>query len=504
RPGPGLEVIEGRALPSVVPLGSAVSSNGVADLAPGAPAPAEASLSADGRYMAFASPSTDLVDGVQDTNNASDVFVRDQQAGKTTLVSASPDGKAGDGRSFQPVISPDGRYVAFLSTATDLVPGSREGAKTKDPSAATGGVLYLRDLQTGTTTRLDATPDGQPSDGTCSGTFVFSPDSRYLAFVDNSTNLTANPAPAQGSASAAPYNVFVRDLAAGTTSLVSVTTDGQPSSGSGLGSDLAFSPDGRRLAFTSTDARLTPNALDTAGNPPASPPNNLYVRDLVAGTTTAVSVTADGKLSNGNASGPLFSSDGRSITFTSTATDLAATSPSGGPGAASNGNLYLRDLASGTTSPVTVLAAQAQHSDAGAPVAASTTGAPPSAPGQVQFAATQFDAKEGDGVATVTITRTGPADGSASVRYEVQDDSARAGVEFSPTSGTLTFGPGETSKTIAIPLNRHLHFPGTRTARLVLSDPQGVDLGTAAATLSLTSDAPPPASTTPPPDNPPW
>ena len=100
------------------------------------------------------------------------------------------------------MISPDGRYVAFLSQATDLSSVDASSDNLTDSSTA---YLYVRDLTTGTTTLLDQTPGGLASDGGSTGTFVFSPDSKSLAFIDTSDDLTAAPVdPGSGSGGASP------------------------------------------------------------------------------------------------------------------------------------------------------------------------------------------------------------------------------------------------------------------------------------------------------------
>src|SRR5262252_4623326 len=80
-----------------------------------------ASISPNGRYVAFESDATDLVQG--DTNGTSDVFLRDVIAGTTVLISVAADGGSGNGASTNAMITPDGRFVAFVSAATNLVAG---------------------------------------------------------------------------------------------------------------------------------------------------------------------------------------------------------------------------------------------------------------------------------------------------------------------------------------------------------------------------------------------
>ena len=230
-------------------------ASGASSLPPGQ---ASATLSKDGSLMVFQSDATDLVAGVSDTNQATDVFVRNLTTGQTTLVSATPDGSVGNGRSFDPVISPNGRYVAFLSTATNL---STTAANPPGSSAADGtGLLYVRDLQTGTTTLLDATPDGQAANGLASAGFVFSPDSTDAGLRRQLDQPDQHAAPRQ--------HVWRRRPI---TSISATSPRGRPRpSASRRGarspratprrlpgnSDLVFSPDGTRLAFVSTATDL--------------------------------------------------------------------------------------------------------------------------------------------------------------------------------------------------------------------------------------------------------
>jgi Tol biopolymer transport system component len=327
---------------------------------PGQPAP---TLSADGSLMAFQSDATDLVAGVNDTNVMSDVFVRNLQTGQTQLVSGTPAGVTGNGQSFDPVISPDGRYVAFLSTATNL---SSTTAAQPGNLAAPANFLYVRDLKTGTTTLLDATPTGQPSNGFATRSFVFSPNSSTLAFVDSSTNLTS---PSSGSnAAGSDFNVYLRNLAAGTTSAVSITPGGAlsqpPAGGESAVNSLVFSPDGTKLVFTSTATDLTSNPLGTT--PPTVPGGgaagaNIYVSDLGTGATTLVSAAQNGDFPDGDSNTPVFSPDGTQLAFLSSSTDLTAQGTGGRPSASEIGtgalpvyDLFVRNLATGTTQAVSV------------------------------------------------------------------------------------------------------------------------------------------------------
>ena len=95
-------------------------------------------LSSDGRYVAFSSAASNLVDG--DTNDANDIFIRDRQANTTTRVSVGFDGSQANGGSDQPSLSGDGRLVAFTSTASNIVNGDANNLRD----------AFVYDRQTGT------------------------------------------------------------------------------------------------------------------------------------------------------------------------------------------------------------------------------------------------------------------------------------------------------------------------------------------------------------------
>jgi Tol biopolymer transport system component len=377
RPAPGLEAVEGRTLLSAslvsVHAGGVAGGDGGSQL----PFPAsfgamnansgEGSIGGDGKSLVFQSDATDLVPGVVDSNTQSDIFVRDLQTGQTQLVSATAGGQAGNGRSYQPMISPDGRYVVFMSTATNLT-GVRANRLSASAYGSFGN-LYLRDLETQTTTLLDVATDGKASDGSATGGYAFSPDGTELAFTDTSTNLTST-APSESSLASDPNsggvysNIFLRNLATGATEAVTVTPDGALSQGNldygGPSSQLAFSPDGMWLAFSSSATDLTgqPPAVATAPGP-MGPDANLYVRDLSAGKTDLVSATPDGTPAHGISSQPVFSPDGHLLAFLSTATTLTPGSPQAAPADSPDvpsfsTNLFVRDLTAGTTEAASV------------------------------------------------------------------------------------------------------------------------------------------------------
>lgn len=220
-----------------------------------------ASISPDARYVAYTSDAPDLVPG--DTNGYADVFLLDRRTGGVTLVSRSAAGVPGNGNSQTPVVSADGRYVAFESQASNLVAGDTNDSPD----------VFVRDMTTGAVRRVSVTNSGkQFGGGGSTGDGVdmsMSADGRYVTFVGQATNALAR--------------LYVRDRTANTTRLVSAGTDGRPGNyGTYEGS---ISPNGRYVAFNTGSTNIVP------GSPPYF---NSYVRDLATVTTTLASVTWTG------------------------------------------------------------------------------------------------------------------------------------------------------------------------------------------------------------------
>jgi Tol biopolymer transport system component len=170
-----------------------------------------------------------------DTNgNTIDTFVRDLQTGTTTLVSVNRfETGSGNGNSGHQGMSADGRFVAFASRASDLIANDTNGT-TFD--------VFVRDLQMGTTALVSVNGFGTGSGNGLSLPAAISAEGRFVAFVSEASNLTADGV--SGS------NVFVRDLKMGTTSLVSVNRSGN-GSGNGSSDGPAISADGGFVVFAS-------------------------------------------------------------------------------------------------------------------------------------------------------------------------------------------------------------------------------------------------------------
>jgi hypothetical protein len=273
-------------------------------------------MTPDGRFIAFARH-----EGSTNSGYAS-VHVWDAQLASDTLVSDNGSGVPTNTTSHTPNISPDGRFVAFLSNATNLV-----------GNAVTNGFhVYLRDLQSSTTQLVDVDTNGVGSTDDTLTTLSLSADGRYVAFGSPDGSLVSlddNRA----------EDVFVRDLVVGTTEMISqrnVTVIPQAADGFTTMSPSSVSSDGRWMAFTSRADDLVPNDTNKA--------LDVFVRDLVNGTNFLVSVGSDGGPAlGGNSENALISADGCYVVFISAATNLVT-----GP-VNTNANVFRRDLQTGTT-----------------------------------------------------------------------------------------------------------------------------------------------------------
>ncbi|GAB1640312.1 TolB family protein [Krasilnikovia sp. MM14-A1259] len=248
------------------------------------------SISADGRYVAFQSGASNLVAG--DTNDYSDIFVRDVVAGTTERVSVPTTPTGIGGADHRPVISADGRRVAFVSYAQDMVPGI----------TFWGPKLFVRDLDAGTTTLASVGVSGEPvptaymqADEVAIG---MSGDGRTVAFVSDRDGVATNDDETS--------DILVRNLDTGVTVNASLSSTGQqvdnPADYAARRSRIALSRDGRKVAFASRSAQLVPGDADTK--------SDIFVRDLDGGTLTRVTAGTNESWN------PTFSADGQSLTYT--------------------------------------------------------------------------------------------------------------------------------------------------------------------------------------------
>lgn len=316
-------------------------------------------MTPDARYVAFHSGHEFVP---QDHNRVADVYVRDRWTGSITIVSVNSSGELGNSSSDQgAAISADGRFVAFISLASNLVPGDTNGLRD----------LFVHDCLTGVTQRVNVGPQGQEASAVVF-TDSLSADGRFIAFSTNADNLVTDD-------TNGTRDVFVRDLWTQTTERVSVASDGTQAEDTSLRGTI--SADGRKVAFASW-AKLDPDDSDgsinvyvrdrltrttrrvghstTSSDPPAISPNgrfvayvssdalqatlqqivtgdNLFVTDLETGETRQLNVRADGRSSNGlhrlwdYEVRPSLSYDGRFIAFFGSMSDLVDDDTNGVP-----------------------------------------------------------------------------------------------------------------------------------------------------------------------------
>lgn len=296
-----------------------------------------AATSADGRYVAFSA-----YDFSSATNGYhEDLYLREAQTGTTTDISVTPQGTAADGSNNEPALSADGRYVAFASTADNLVAGDTNGHSD----------IFVRDLQTGTTVRASVTTAEVQADNDSDQPSI-SADGRYVAFSSLASNLAAGDTNGH-------YDVFVRDLQAGTTTRVSVPTTGNSIGGDSFAPSL--SADGTTVAFTSNASDMVSNDLNSA--------DDVFVRNLQAATTVLVSTSSAGVRGDHASFGPVLSANGQFLVFESVSTNLGTGAVSG------QENVYRRNLSSGATTQVSVGATGGQlDTDSGGTLGLSADG----------------------------------------------------------------------------------------------------------------------------------
>jgi Tol biopolymer transport system component len=329
-------------------------------------------VSADGNLIAFSSGATNVVPEDANGDNT-DIYVRDVQAGTTTLVSVASDGTQPSVGSFEPAITPDGRSIVFTSPSHDLDPTGRGGvfvhdlstgdttimsvdgtgvpmttdaagfaisddarylvfgAFTDDPYVSTG--LFVHDSLAGSTVRVDVGP-GDVEANAQSFSPAISADGRYVAFASYATNLDPN--------ATEPFveQVYLHDMTTDETSLISASTGG--AEGDAGSAQPTFSTDGHLIAFSSLASNLVPD--DTNGV------QDVFTYDLSTHETQRVSVTGSGLQVSAGGDSPSLSADATSIAFRSSAPELVP--PIHPPGE----YIVVKDLVTGRTKIANVAA----------------------------------------------------------------------------------------------------------------------------------------------------
>ncbi len=270
-------------------------------------------ISDDGRYLAFASSADDLV--VDDSNDESDIFVHDRDTGSSERVSVASDGSEGNNSSSDPVISGDGRYVAFASRADNLVADDNNGESD----------IFVHDRDTGSTELVSVGRDEGQGDN-ASWSPAISSNGRYVAFYSQATNLVADD-------TNGAKDVFVYDRETAISERVSIASDGSQADFSSFAPSI--SDDGRYVAFASQASNLVD--ADTNGVP------DIFVHDRDTGSTELVSIASDGIQGNDYSFSPVISGDGRYVAFASDATNLVAADTN------DLQDIFVHDRVSGTT-----------------------------------------------------------------------------------------------------------------------------------------------------------
>ena len=245
-------------------------------------------VSADGRYVAFQSEASNLVPS--DTNGFTDIFMRDRLLGQTERISlTSQQGQATGGSSHLPGMTQDGTGVVFTSFAQNLVPGDNNGVSD----------IFFRDLVAGTTTLLSVTNAGAQTNGLSLQSSV-SGDGRFVVYESFASNLVAGGTPFR--------DVYALDRSTGNVERVSESTAGAGGDGTSyLDYNAAHvSGDGRFAVFTSSAKNLTASFVTTGSH-------NVFVRDRLLGTTERIFPFSVGGLDEGST--PMVSDDGRHIAF---------------------------------------------------------------------------------------------------------------------------------------------------------------------------------------------
>ncbi len=251
-----------------------------------------ASISADGRYVAFYSNSNNLVPG--DTHGWTDVFVHDRTGGETTRVSVDSAGNEANNGSYYPSLSADGRHVAYYSSADNLVPG--DSNLNYD--------VFVHDRKTLQTTRVSVDSAGSQGNDASYGPSL-SAHGRQVAFYGSASNLVTGDTNQCS-------DIFVHDRSTARTTRVSVSSVGTQGNSQSL--DAAISADGRYVAFWSEASNLVPGDTNHAFD--------VFVHDRTESRTARASVGTTGGQGNGESSGPAISADGRFVAFYSAASNL--------------------------------------------------------------------------------------------------------------------------------------------------------------------------------------
>ena len=256
-------------------------------------------ISADGRFVAFVSLADNLVP--EDTNGFADTFVHDRLTNTTERVSVSSREREGNGHgglvgvAAYPAISSDGRFVAFVSEADNLVSGDRNGLAD----------VFVRDHLLGTTERVSVGSNEEEANGSSEGPAI-SANGRFVTFHSDAQNLAPEGDPFQFT-----NQIYVRDRATGTTEIISINSAGEAGNSLSIRPDI--SDDGRFVVFSSFAENLVPGLQSG---------HQVYLRDRTTGTIERITEDAAGNPGDGTSILPKVSLDGRFVAFQTNAGNL--------------------------------------------------------------------------------------------------------------------------------------------------------------------------------------
>lgn len=285
-------------------------------------------VSENGAYVAFVSDATDLINS--DSNAVSDVFVYERSSGAITRVSVSSSAAQANAASHSPSISADGRYVVFVSDATNLV-----SADTNSKSD-----VFLHDRNTATTTRISVSTALLQADGDSNAPFI-NLDGTHVAYVSDATNLVSAD-------TNSAKDIFLYALSGATTTRISFRSNGLETNGDSY--QPALNSDASYLVWTSDATNIVSNDSNAV--------SDVFFRNLSSGAVERLSVSAAGSDGDGASFSPRISSLGTLISFTSLASNLV----NGDTNAVSD--VFVRDRTNSVTSRVSVSSAAQQANGA--------------------------------------------------------------------------------------------------------------------------------------------
>lgn len=296
------------------------------------------SISADGRYVTFASASSNLVEG--DTNEDWDIFVHDRESHETSLISVASDGTQANYTSHDPYITDNGRYVTFNSLASNLVEGDTNESED----------VFVHDRSNGETSRVSVSSSGTQGNDESAYPSI-SADGGLVAFYSAASNLVS------GDTNEA-WDIFVHNRITGNTKRVSLSSDGTQAN------DYSYYPaisaDGAFVTFESSASNLVGGDTNET--------EDIFVHERATGKTTRASVASDGTQANDSSSQPSISVDGRFVTFLAYASNLIN-------GDTNNRlDIFVRDLENRETSRISVASDGTQANDSSENPTISTDG----------------------------------------------------------------------------------------------------------------------------------